>query len=102
VTSNIAGTVFTLVTAGTYEVTFQVSVDEPGQLEITLDNAILPWTVVGRATGTSQIQETALVTAAAGDTLSVLNPAGNAAALTVTPIAGGASTVSASVTFVLL
>jgi hypothetical protein len=102
VTSNIAGTVFTLVTAGTYEVSFKVSVDEAGQLEITLNNAILPYTIVGRATGTSLIEETALVTATAGDTLSVLNPAGNAAALTVTPIAGGASTASESLTFVLL
>jgi hypothetical protein len=78
-------------------------VTEAGQLELTLNGAILPYTVVGRLTGTSQIVGSALVTTSvANSVLRVLNPAGNAAALTVTPIAGGASTVSASLIIELL
>jgi hypothetical protein len=95
--SELTSTTFQLATIGTYYVSFQVSVTEAGQLELTLNGAILAYTVVGQSTGTSQIVGTALVTTASTDSvLRVLNPAGNATALTVTPIAGGASTVSAS------
>ncbi|MBD0384680.1 collagen-like protein [Paenibacillus sp. WST5] len=72
---------FNLATIGTYQVLFQVGVNEPGQLILTLNGADLAYTVVGRATGTSQ--------------LTVRNPAGNAAALTITPLAGGTRPVSA-------
>jgi hypothetical protein len=89
-------TQFSLAAIGTYQVMFQVSVDEPGQLDLTLNGTELASTVVGRATGTSQIVEMALVqTAAADSTLTVRNPAGNTTALTITPLAGGASPVSA-------
>ena len=40
---------------------FQVSVTEAGQLILTLNGADLAYTVVGRATGTSQIIGMALV-----------------------------------------
>jgi hypothetical protein len=81
---------------GTYQVLFQVSVNEAGQLDLTLNNAELPYTVVGRATGTSQIVGMALVTTTTVDsTLTVRNPAGNPTALTITPLAGGTSPVSA-------
>jgi hypothetical protein len=46
---------FNLSAIGTYQVMFQVSVTEPGQLGLTLNGADLAYTVVGRATGTSQI-----------------------------------------------
>ena len=75
---------------------FQVSVTEPGQLVLTLNGAELPYTVVGRATGTSQLVGMALVTTTvATSVLTVRNPAGNATALTVTPNAGGTAPVSA-------
>ncbi|MDF2596165.1 MAG: collagen triple helix repeat protein, partial [Clostridia bacterium] len=52
--------------------------------------------VVGRATGTSQIVGMALVeTSAINSILTVRNPAGNPAALTITPLAGGTRPVSA-------
>jgi hypothetical protein len=87
---------FSLGAIGTYQVMFQVSVNEPGQLELTLNGYELAYTVVGRATGTSQIVEMALVqTTAADSTLTVRNPLGNSTALTITPSAGGASPVSA-------
>ncbi|MBV4420582.1 collagen-like protein, partial [Clostridium tyrobutyricum] len=87
---------FNLSTIGTYQILFQVSVSEAGQLVLTLNGAELAYTVVGRATGTSQIVEMALVnTTSINSVLTVRNPAGNAVALTITPLAGGTNPVSA-------
>jgi len=87
---------FTLANAGTYRVAFSVSVTEAGQLELTLNGAPLAYTVYGRATGTSEISGEALVTAPAASLLSVVNPAGNSPALTITPLAGGTHPSAAS------
>ncbi|WP_230163246.1 hypothetical protein [Peribacillus simplex] len=80
---------------GIYQVLFQVSVDEAGQLVLTLDDDELPYTVVGRATGTTQIVGMALVQTTGTQLLTVRNPADNAEALTITPEAGGTEPVSA-------
>ena len=94
--TRVDNTMFTLGNIGTYQVMFQVSVSEAGQLELTLNGNELAYTVVGRATGTSQLVEMALVqTTAVDSTLTVRNPAGNSTALTITPVAGGTSPVSA-------
>ncbi|MBR7186361.1 MAG: collagen-like protein [Clostridia bacterium] len=87
---------FELGPIGTYQVLFQVSITEAGQLLLTLNGADLPYTVVGRATGTSQIIGMALVeTTTVNSVLTVRNPAGSAAALMITPLAGGVRPVSA-------
>ncbi len=91
---------FLLAEPGVYQVTFQVSVSEAGQLVLALNSGAgfleIPSTVVGRATGTSQIVETALVrTSIVNSTLQVRNPAGESIALSVTPLAGGTNPVSA-------
>ncbi|WP_366295551.1 collagen-like protein [Paenibacillus sp. AN1007] len=87
---------FNLAAIGTYQILFQVSIDEAGQLILTLNGADLAATVVGRATGTSQIVGIALVqTTVINSILTVRNPAGNATALTITPLAGGTRPVSA-------
>ncbi|MCE5170741.1 hypothetical protein LQV63_15650 [Paenibacillus profundus] len=91
---------FNLSAIGTYQVLFQVSVTEAGQLVLTLDSgggAIqLAYTVVGRATGTSQIVGIALVTTTViNSILTVRNPATESTALTITPLAGGTEPVSA-------
>lgn len=87
---------FHLADIGVYHVLFEVSVDQAGQLLLTLNGADLAYTVVGRATGASQIVGMATVeTTAINAILTVRNPAGNAAALTITPLAGGTSPVSA-------
>ena len=94
---------FTLADIGTYQVLFQVSVTEPGQLVLTLNGAELPYTVVGRATGTSQIVGIALVNTTTTDSvLTVRNPEGTADALTITPLAGGTDPVSAHLTILQL
>jgi hypothetical protein len=88
---------FLLPDVGTYRVAFGVSVTEAGQLGLTLNAAELAYAVYGRATGTSQITGEALVqTTAPNSLLSVVNPAGNSTALTITPLAGGTHPVSAS------
>lgn len=91
---------FVLAEIGTYEVHFAVSVSEAGQLVLALDGGggfvENPATVVGRATGTSQIAGVALVTTTTVNTLlQVRNPVGGFVALTVTPLAGGSSPSSA-------
>ena len=79
---------FTLAAIGTYQVQFQVSVDEPGQLMLVLNNVPLAYTAVGRATGTSQIVGMSLVTTSTiNSTLSVQNPVSSFTALTITPFA---------------
>lgn len=94
--TRFSATEFTLPATGTYLVLAQVSVSEAGQLQIALDGTGLPNTVVGRAIGTSQMVINTLITATAGQKLSIINPTGNPAALTITPIAGGTHSVSAT------
>ena len=97
--------IFTLPAVGTYRVSFQVSVTEPGQLELELDlnGTAQAYTVVGRATGTSQLVGESLVTTTSpGESLEVINPVGNSPALTITPNAGGTNSVSASLVIQLV
>ena len=87
---------FNLAAIGIYQVNFQVSVDEAGQLQLTLNNSPDPSSVVGRATGTSQIVGFSYIkTTVINTVLTVRNPAGNSTALTITPVAGGNRPVSA-------
>ena len=88
---------FSLPAVGVYEVSWQVSFDEPGQLVLALNGVEQAFTVVGRATGTSQLgNHVVLETTSAPVLLSIRSPAGNSTALTLTPIAGGTKSVSAS------
>ena len=90
---------FQLGVVGTYRVSWQVSVDEganAAQLMLGLNGGLLADTVVGRATGTNQLVGDCLITTVTPNAvLTVLNPPGNAVALTITPIAGGFHNVSA-------
>jgi hypothetical protein len=95
--TRLTGSTFQLGQIGTYHVTFEVSVTEAGQLELRLNGAELPYTVVGRATGTSQIMGDALVsTSTVNSVLEVVNPSGETTALTITPLAGGTHPASAT------
>jgi hypothetical protein len=93
---------FLLADTGTYRVQFSVSVTEAGQLALALNGNPLPYTVAGRATGTSEITGEALVTANPGDVLTLVNPAGNPTALTITPLAGGTQPVAATLIIELI
>ncbi len=95
--SGAADTQIIIPATGIYQVSWQVSVTEPGQLMLDLNHSIAntAHTVAGRATGTSQIMNDVLISAVANDLLRVVNPVGNAAALTITPTAGGTHAVGA-------
>jgi len=87
---------FALTEIGTYQVLFDVSVTEAGQLVLTLNGADLDYTVVGRDAGSTQIVGMSLVTTTEENSvLTVRNPEGTSAALTITPLAGGTRPVSA-------
>lgn len=87
---------FNLSEIGIYQIYFNVPVSEAGQLQLTINGGPLAYTVVGRATGTSDIFGMFLVETTTIDSiLTVRNPAGSVAALTITPLAGGANSVSA-------
>jgi hypothetical protein len=94
----LGGGQFNLPRAGSYEVTWQASVAEAGQLQLAIGGVGLASTVVGRAQLTSQIVGSTFITVTSNSQLSVINPAGNAAALTLTPTAGGTHAVSATLT----
>ncbi|MDP1609272.1 MAG: hypothetical protein Q8L98_08185 [Chlamydiales bacterium] len=87
---------FLLPAIGTYFVLFQASIAEAGQLMLRLNGVPIANSVVGRATGTSQIVGISFVmTTSANSILEVINPPGNSTALTMTPFAGGTHAVSA-------
>ena len=89
---------FNLPLIGVYEVLFQVSISEAAQLCLVLNGTQLTYTVTGRATGTSQVIGCCLVqTTIVNSSLSLNNPTGNSTSLTITPLAGGANTVSAHI-----
>ena len=79
---------------GIYQVFFQASITEPGQLCILL-NTLYTASMVGRATGTSQIVSMCLVEIVVPTILSIVNPVTETTALTITPFAGGTNEVSA-------
>lgn len=87
---------FNLAQIGSYQVLFNVGVSEAGQLILTLNGEDLDYTVVGRATGTSDIIGISIITTTEiNSLLTVRNPAENSTALTITPLAGGTRAVSA-------
>jgi len=63
--SRLTASSFNLEDIGTYQVLFQVSISEAGQLVLTLNGDELAYTVVGQATGTNQFIGIALVTTTA-------------------------------------
>ena len=94
--SRINGDQFNLPNIGIYEVNFQVSITEPGQLVIVLNSVEDSTSVVGRATGTSQIIGISLIqTFFINSILSINNPVSESSALTITPVLGGTKPVSA-------
>lgn len=87
---------------GLYEIQFQVSVTEPGQLVVALsdDNGStyseIASTVVGRGAETSQIVGMCLVrTSVANSRIVIRNPEANSVLLIITQSAGGVDSVSA-------
>jgi hypothetical protein len=92
-------TTFNLVTPGIYEVNWQVTADEPGQLTLWVGGVRVPETNVARATGTSQLVGSMFIqTTLANQSLTVVNDA-SPAALTLSSQAGsGTQTQYATLT----
>ena len=87
--TRLGPTSFNLGSVGTYQIFFQVSIDEPAQLVVTLGGVEQAYTVVGRATGTSQLVGMCLIANVISNTsLTIRNPSSNTTALTITPVAG--------------
>ena len=87
---------FNLADIGTYQILSQVRVNEAGQLVLTLNNNELAYTVVDKATETSQIIGMAIITTTSINSIqTVRNLKNNAVAITITPNAGGTEQVSA-------
>lgn len=81
----------TIAAAGTYLITFNVQTTEIGQLALELNGSTLPYTLVGNQNPTSgghRYFGNAVVVVPAGGVIAVVNPAGNATALTITPSNG--------------
>ena len=95
--TTLSSTQFKLSATGTYMVTWQVSVNEAGQLDLEVNGIENLTTVVGRATGTSQLFGNRIInTTSDNSILRVVNPLGSPTVLTITTTAGGARSVSAS------
>jgi len=87
-----------LVDIDTYQILFQVNLNEADQLVLTLNNNELAYTVVDQATGTNQIIGMAIITTTSINSIqTVRNLRDNAVALTITPNAGGTEPVSAHI-----
>lgn len=94
---------FILSAIGTYNVRFQVSVTEPGQLLVVVNGNQNSTTVVGRATGNTQIVGDCLITTTSVNTeISIINPFSSTSNLTLTPSAGGNQAVSAHLVIIQL
>ena len=101
--TSVGGNRLVLPVAGEWRIRCQVSITEPAQLVVALRLGgvgafvELPETVVGRATGTNQvIIDTIVSINQPNSEIQIWNPAGEATALTITPIAGGVDPVNAT------
>ena len=96
----IGPSTFLLPIIGTYLIQYQVDVTESAQLQLSLNTIPLPETVVGRATGKTQIVGVSLVTTTtSGSVLEVINPSLNIA-LTIPANDGGTHPISAHLVIV--
>jgi hypothetical protein len=87
---------FNLTTIGTYLVLFQVDVTAAAQLMLELNSGLIADSVVGRATGSSQITGLSLVTTTTSNSvLEVVNPPGNSTTIVVPNDDGGTQPISA-------
>ena len=88
-------TSFTLPAAGLYKVQWIVQTDEPGQLQLVLNGSIVQFqTTVGNQNATiggHQICGNAYVAIIVTSDISVISPAGNSTALTITPASGSST-----------
>lgn len=94
--SRINDSSFNLADVGSYQVLFNVTATEAGQLVLALNGVELPYTVAGRSADGSQIVGMSIITTTSEDSvLTVRNPEGTAPPLTLIVDSGGTEPVSA-------
>jgi len=94
----VSGTDITVVNAGTYEVTFQVSGTEPNQFAIFVNDVPQQSTVGGSGAGTQQNSISSILTLPAGAVINLVNYV-TAGAVTLASVVGGTQpNVTANVT----
>lgn len=98
--SALSASTFLLPNIGIYQVTFQVTITEaPAQLGLAIGGVLLstPVCVAGRNAAGAQIAgDFVFNTTVPNEVLSIINPLGSPAPLTVTPKAGGSNANSAT------
>ena len=95
--SHTAGTSsVTFNQAGNYEVQYSVSANEPNQFALFLNSVAVPGSIYGSGAGTQQNTGQAVVTAAAGDVLTLRNHTSAAAVTLATVVGGTQANVNAS------
>lgn len=81
---------FSLSAIGVYEIFWQADITEAGQLMLRLNGVLQTQTTASRATGTVSFANCVIIqTTSINSIVSVMNPPGNATALTLTPASGG-------------
>lgn len=98
----INDTTFLLSAPGTYFVTWNATLGTAGQLVLTLNDAELPYTVVGTGTVDGEIVGFTIINTTNPSTLTVRNPEAGTTAITLTPSVGGEEPSSAHLTIVQL
>ena len=94
--TRLTASTFNLNSIGSYLIQFQVSINEPAQLCVALNLAEVPYTIVGRSTGTTQLVGVCIInTTTINTVISIRNPASETTTLTITPFGGGTNPVSA-------
>ena len=88
----VDGSSFTLAAVGTYHITYKVHTTEPAQLNLELNDVELPETETADLNPTSGghllVGDAIITTTVINSVLAVVNPTGNATALTITPADG--------------
>jgi hypothetical protein len=98
ITHALGSSGITLVSSGTYDVTFTVSGTAPNQIALFVNEAAVPGSIYGSGAGTQQNTGQTIIDVAAGAVLTVRNFTSSAALALATPIGGTQASTNASVT----
>lgn len=93
---------FTVTTTSIYEVSWSVAFVEPSQLQLAINGLAVDSTTTLSGAGTQINTNRVFVFMASGDTISLINPAGNAVALTVQPADGSLTHAQAPSLIIML
>lgn len=99
ITHTAGSSIITVVTAGTYKVTYIEEGTEPNQFALFQNGVLVPGSIYPSGAGTQPNSGQVIVAALAGSTFTVVNNISAAAVTLATPIAGTGANVNASILF---